>query len=249
MTPATETETTPAMIDATTLPRLMHGASDRPLTLAQHEQAFASTFQVSSMLDELDASGLTGRGGAGFPTALKARLIKDQRGHNKFMVVNAMEGEPASHKDRTLLSANPHLMLDGAEYLASIIGANNIAVCVSRDNPTVVNHVERAIHERTRRSLRGPKLELHTPPVALRGGRGVGARALARRQRVLAPVPPEPSPRHEDRPRAGPGRQRRDLRQRGLIGRYGAQWYRGLGTPENPGTPSSRSPAPWTTPP
>jgi len=92
-----------------------------------------------------------------------------------------MEGEPASHKDRTLLSTHPHLVLDGAEHLASIVGAKNIAVCVARDEATVVNHVERAIHERSRRSLRGPKLELHTPR-ALRRGRRVRARALARRQ-------------------------------------------------------------------
>src|ERR1019366_1587752 len=131
------------------LPRLLFGTPGTPLTLAQHEATFARSVKVESLFNELAASGLTGRGGAAFPTARKARLLREQRGHNKFMVVNAMEGEPASHKDQTLLGTNPHLVLDGAEYLASIIGANNIAVAVARDNPIVVNHLKRAIHERT----------------------------------------------------------------------------------------------------
>jgi NADH:ubiquinone oxidoreductase subunit F (NADH-binding) len=143
---------------------LLFGAGGRPLTLEQHEEAFAMTGRPGTLLEQLEASGLRGRGGASFPTFQKVALLRSQRGHSKFMVVNAMEGEPAAHKDQTLLSTNPHLVLDGAEFLAAAIGASKIAVCVSRDNPTVVHHVGRAIHERTRRSLRGPSLELHAPP-------------------------------------------------------------------------------------
>jgi len=50
-----------------TLPRLMHAAGSRPLTLAQHEEVFATTQRAAMQLSELDASGLTGRGGAAFP--------------------------------------------------------------------------------------------------------------------------------------------------------------------------------------
>jgi NADH:ubiquinone oxidoreductase subunit F (NADH-binding) len=214
----------------------MHAASDRPLTLALHEAAFASSTSVTSLLDELEASGLTGRGGAGFPTALKARLIREQRGHNKFMVVNAMEGEPASHKDQTLLSANPHLVLDGAEYLASMIGANNIAVCVARDNPSVVNHVGRAIHERTRRSLRGPKLELHTPPWRYVAGEESALVHWLDDNESL----PQYRPNRPHILKIGHGPALVDNAETcanvGLIGRYGAQWYRSLGTAATPGS-------------
>lgn len=224
------------MIRPNSLPRLMHAASDRPLTLALHEAAFASSTSVTSLLDELEASGLTGRGGAGFPTALKARLIREQRGHNKFMVVNAMEGEPASHKDQTLLSANPHLVLDGAEYLASMIGANNIAVCVARDNPSVVNHVGRAIHERTRRSLRGPKLELHTPPWRYVAGEESALVHWLDDNESL----PQYRPNRPHILKIGHGPALVDNAETcanvGLIGRYGAQWYRSLGTAATPGS-------------
>ncbi|OYV58014.1 MAG: hypothetical protein B7Z69_10305, partial [Actinobacteria bacterium 21-73-9] len=118
------------MLESTQLPRLLSGTPGTPRTLVQHEEAFRSSFRTGSLLDELEASGLTGRGGAAFPTGIKARFLRDQRGHHKYVVVNAMEGEPASHKDLTLLSTNPHLVLDGAEILASIVGASRIAVAV-----------------------------------------------------------------------------------------------------------------------
>lgn len=219
-----------------TLPRLMHAASTRPLTLAQHEEAFATTQRVGSLLEELAASGLTGRGGAGFPTATKARLIREQRGHTKFVVVNAMEGEPASHKDRTLLSTHPHLVLDGALYLASIIGATQIAVCVARDNPTVVNHMAHAIHERTRRSLREPKIELHTPPWRYVAGEESALVHWLDDNESL----PQFRPNRPHILRIGHAPVLVDNAETcanvGLIGRYGSSWFRGLGTRESPGS-------------
>jgi NADH:ubiquinone oxidoreductase subunit F (NADH-binding) len=223
-------------MSANTLPRLLQGAQGRPLTLAQHEETFTFAARHVSLLDELEASGLCGRGGAGFPTARKARLVRDQRNHHKFVVVNAMEGEPASRKDRTLLSANPHLVLDGAEYLASIIGAKNIAVCVARDNPTVVNHLERAIHERARRSLRGPALELHTPPWRYVAGEESALVHWLDDNESL----PQYRPKRPHVLRIGHSPVLVDNAETcahvGLIGRYGADWFRGVGTSESPGS-------------
>jgi len=214
----------------------MYAAGPRPLSLAQHEEVFASPRSAGSLLEELEASGLTGRGGAAFPTARKARLIREQRGHNKFVVVNAMEGEPASHKDLTLLSTHPHLVLDGAEYLASIVGAQNIAVCVARDNPTVVNHVERALHERTRRSLRGPKLEMHTPPWRYVAGEESALVHWLDDNESL----PQFRPTRPHVLRIGHAPVIVDNAETcaniGLIGRYGAAWFRGVGTANSPGS-------------
>jgi NADH:ubiquinone oxidoreductase subunit F (NADH-binding) len=82
----------------------------------------------------LEASGLRGRGGAGFPTFQKVALVQRERARHKCVVVNAMEGEPASHKDQSLLALSPHLVLDGAESVARSIGASEIIVCVPREN-------------------------------------------------------------------------------------------------------------------
>ncbi len=122
-------------MNANALPRIMMGASERTLTLREHELTFGRVTAGAALEGELDASGLLGRGGANFSTAKKVELLRSQRGHNKLVVVNAMEGEPVGHKDRTLLSSNPHLVLDGAQNVATLIGARHVAVCVSRKTP------------------------------------------------------------------------------------------------------------------
>ncbi len=224
------------MISASTLPRLMHAADQHALTLAQHEATFAPLGPVGPLLDELDASGLCGRGGAGFSTARKARLIREQRALHKFVVVNAMEGEPASHKDHALLSAHPHLILEGAEYMAALVGAKNIAVCVARDNRAGINALERAIHERARRSLRGPKIDLHTPPQRYVAGEESALTHWLDDNESLPQF-------RRTRPhvlRIGHAPVIVDnaetLANLALIGRFGARWYRGLGTEQSPGS-------------
>ena len=59
----------------------------------------------------LEESGLTGRGGGAFPTSVKLG-VSQSGGHGGIVVVNAMEGEPASSKDQLLLTRTPHLVLD-----------------------------------------------------------------------------------------------------------------------------------------
>ncbi len=66
----------------------------------------------------LEASGLAGRGGAGFPAAIKL-AVAHAAGTGGTVLVNAMEGEPASDKDKLLLIRSPHLVLDGAQLLAA----------------------------------------------------------------------------------------------------------------------------------
>jgi NADH:ubiquinone oxidoreductase subunit F (NADH-binding) len=224
------------MIAGASLPRLLHESSGRPLSLAQHEEAFGPVSRTGPVLEHLEAAGLTGRGGAGFPTFKKAKLIRETRGHNKFVVVNAMEGEPAAHKDKTLLATNPHLVLDGAEYLASIIGARHIAVCVARDHPAAVNNMKRAIHERERRSERGPAFELHTPPQRYVAGEESALVHWLDDNESL----PQYRPQRPHILRIGRGPVLLDNAETcanvGLIGRFGADWYRSLGTAQSPGT-------------
>src|SRR3974390_2454266 len=72
----------------------------------------------AALRSELAASGLLGRGGAGFPAAAKWEAVASS-GRRPLVVVNAMEGEPASAKDEVLLTCSPHLVLDGAEVAAA----------------------------------------------------------------------------------------------------------------------------------
>ena len=224
------------MIAPSSLPRLIHQTTRRPLTLVEHELTFAPSGVVIDAMKELEASGLMGRGGAGFPTHRKVALLRTQRSRTKYVVVNAMEGEPASHKDRSLIAANPHLVLDGAEALAAMIGAKHIAVCVAREFSTTINHMERAIHERQRRSQRGPVVELHTPPGRyVAGEESALVHWLDDNQCLPQYRPNRPNVLH-----IGQGAVLLDNAETcanvGLIARYGAEWFRSLGTSAHPGS-------------
>ena len=118
----------------------------------------------------VEPSGLTGRGGASFPSATKLALVRSGRGRPT-LVVNAMEGEPASAKDKVLLSCVPHLVLDGAQLAACALGATRIVVCVPDDA-----HDARG-RGRTRRG------RAHGHGTGARGGRGAAPTGALRRGR------------------------------------------------------------------
>jgi NADH:ubiquinone oxidoreductase subunit F (NADH-binding) len=84
------------------------------------------------LISAVAEAGLRGRGGAAFPLGVKLAAVAGQPGEH-VLVVNAEEGEPASVKDRWLLRARPHLVLDGALRAASAIGAVTAYVYVSDD--------------------------------------------------------------------------------------------------------------------
>lgn len=218
------------------LPRLLDGAGGPARSLEEHAVAFSTSTRVERLLEELDESGLRGRGGAGFPTARKVRLVRAHHGHHKTVVVNAMEGEPASHKDATLLASNPHLVLDGAEMLAAIIGARAVIVCVARNNTTVIAHVNRAIRERERRGRRGAKVTVANPPWRYIAGEesalahwlneGQSLPQYRKHRPAVMEVGGHPALVENAETCANVA----------LIGRFGAAWYRGLGTESNPGS-------------
>jgi len=84
----------------------------------------------ADLIDAVAASGLRGRGGAAFPVARKLGAVAARAGE-KVVLVNGEEGEPASVKDRWLLRARPHLVIDGALRAARAIGAGTVYFYVS----------------------------------------------------------------------------------------------------------------------
>lgn len=97
-----------------------------------------------ALLDEVDRSGVLGRGGAAFPLAVKLRAVRDagRSGRETVVVANGEEGEPASVKDKWLLRNRPHLVLDGVRLAARVVGAARAVVYVS--DPLAARTIEEA---------------------------------------------------------------------------------------------------------
>ena len=104
---------------------------------------------AEALIAELEASGLRGRGGAGFPTGRKWRTVRDYASADlaTTVVVNGAEGEPGTFKDRTILRINPYPVVEGALIAAQAVGADQIIFGLKRSFGPEVGRVRRAIEE------------------------------------------------------------------------------------------------------
>lgn len=116
-------------------PRLLRPAHDPAEDFASYSAAggYRPLDDAGALLEQVDLSGLLGRGGAAFPLGTKLRTVRDagRRGTETIVVANGEEGEPASVKDRWLLRNRPHVVLDGLRLATGIVGARRAYVYVS----------------------------------------------------------------------------------------------------------------------
>ncbi len=82
------------------------------------------------VLGEMESSGITGRGGAGFPAHIKWRAVRNQEVAERYVVLNADEGEPGTFKDREVMLRRPHLVLEGLAIAAACLEAGDIYLYV-----------------------------------------------------------------------------------------------------------------------
>ncbi|KOV64100.1 hypothetical protein ADK64_18205 [Streptomyces sp. MMG1121] len=182
-----------------------HGVEDRARYLAVG--GYAPLTERDRLLDRIAAVGLRGRGGAGFPAAVKLRAVRDAPGR-PVVVANGEEGEPGSVKDRWLLCHRPHLVLDGLRLAAAMTGAGHgyvylsdalaekavrhaltegpadLRVDVVRTEPAYVAGEETAV---VRRIGGGPALPTAKPPRPFEAGVG-GAPTLVANVETLARI-------------------------------------------------------------
>jgi NADH:ubiquinone oxidoreductase subunit F (NADH-binding)/(2Fe-2S) ferredoxin len=110
------------------------------------------------VIEEVRAAGLRGRGGAGFPTAVKWDLCRKAEGHPKYVICNADEGDPGAYMDRSLLEGNPHAVIEGMILGAYAMGASEGFVYVRNEYPLAVKNVELAIEQARACGLLGPAI-------------------------------------------------------------------------------------------
>ena len=229
------------------LPRLIQPGG--PLPLAGHLSRYGPVpFPVdgAALIAEAGQAGLAGRGGAGFPAARKMHAVaavtagrgpglrRADRG--SVLVANGVESEPASGKDKMLLSRSPHLVLDGIALAAAAAGANRAYLCLHAGHPGLAGQLRAAVAERERAGISQLPVQVTEVP----GG------YVASQETALisflnggpqrpAFVPPRPFERGV-RGRPTLVQNVETLAHLALIARYGAAWFRELGTPESAGS-------------
>jgi NADH:ubiquinone oxidoreductase subunit F (NADH-binding) len=237
-------------VGAPALPRLLAGIREHgslsleehldihgPLTPVRSGRRRRGREHATAMIEEIERAGLTGRGGAAFPTATKMRAVAAARGR-AIVVVNAAEGEPASLRDRTLIETLPHLVLDGALVAAEAVGADELIVCVCETSRESVSAMTLAIeeHQASASVTPSPRIHLTTVP----------SHYVAGQESALVnylnggPAKPvfTPPMMFEQGVRKRPTliNNAETLAHLALIARHGASWFRQLGTAAQPGS-------------
>jgi NADH:ubiquinone oxidoreductase subunit F (NADH-binding) len=215
------------------LPRLL---PDPPaVTLDGHLDHFGPVpGDTTHLIADVYAAGLRGRGGAGFPTAVKMTAVAERR--RPTVVANGTEGEPASAKDKSLLTVAPHLVLDGAVLAARAVGAREVTVCMERTATVAIDSVNRALAERSRAGLDPVAIQLAlTPDRYVAGEESALVHWLNGGEAKPTVVPPRPFERGVGgRPTLINNVE--TLAHVALIARHGPGWWRGVGTADDPGS-------------
>ncbi len=230
------------------LPRLLAGIpSGSALGLAEHRSlhgelpAFDERHDGPALIELIEASGLRGRGGGGFPAGAKLHAVAGARKHaltRPVVLVNGAEGEPASFKDRTLMQALPHLVLDGAEVAARAIGAQEIVLAVCDTATGALAGLRSALDERARQPSRTPPLRARLVTVPNRYVAGQES-ALVNLAGGGPPLPTFTPPLPFERGVGGRPTfvsNVETLAHIALIARHGSDWFRELGLASQPGS-------------
>jgi NADH:ubiquinone oxidoreductase subunit F (NADH-binding) len=225
----------------TGLPRLLASVRDdgRPASLDDHVARYGALDAAvagSRLVEHVEESGLRGRGGAAFPSATKLRAVSSGR-RRPVVVVNGVEAEPASGKDKALLRATPHLVLDGAVLAATAVGAHEVIVAIGAGATAERAAVHAALHERTARGYDGRvSVRVASAPDAFVSGEETALIQFLNGGPARPTfTPPRP---FESGVRGAPTlvQNVETLAHLALVARFGSRWFRELGPATEPGS-------------
>ncbi len=221
------------------LPRLLPPATDQPEDLRDHlaRHGFPPyRGERRRLIADIEASGLTGRGGAAFPAHRKLTAVADAGGR-PFVVANAAESEPASSKDASLLWLAPHLVLDGLQLAAEAVGAREACLYLhGGPGDHLATSLQRALAERWSARIDRVAVRLAGAPPRFLAGQET---ALVNVLNGGLALPTFAPPRVFERGVAGAPtlvQNVETLAHIALIARYGARWFCGVGPREQPGS-------------
>lgn len=203
------------------------------------------TMTPQDVIDTVLASGLRGRGGAGFPTGRKWQLEKNQPGNEKYVICNADEGDPGAFMDRSILEGDPHCILEGLAIMAYAVGANYGYIYVRAEYPIAVKRLRIAIAQAKEAGLLGRNILNSNFDFDLEIRLGAGAFVCGEETALIASIEGKrgmPTPKPPYPAVAGVWGKPTSINNVETLANVakiilrGADWYSSIGTENSKGT-------------
>ncbi|MGD0111220.1 MAG: NADH-quinone oxidoreductase subunit NuoF [Armatimonadota bacterium] len=197
------------------------------------------------VIDEVKASGLRGRGGAGFPTGMKWDFVRKAAGSPKYVVCNADEGDPGAFMDRSVLEGDPHSVIEAMTIAGYAVGSSQGYVYVRAEYPLAVERLSHAIKQAREQGLLGKNIFGTGFDFDLDIRMGAGAFVCGEETALMASLEGrrgEPRPRPPFPAQAGLWNKPTLLNNVETYANIapiilkGAAWYAGFGTEKSKGT-------------
>jgi NADH:ubiquinone oxidoreductase subunit F (NADH-binding)/(2Fe-2S) ferredoxin/Pyruvate/2-oxoacid:ferredoxin oxidoreductase delta subunit len=204
-----------------------------------------ASYSQEKVIDEIDRSGLRGRGGAGFATGRKWRSAYKQPATPKYIICNADEGDPGAFQDRSLCEGNPNLIIEGMMIGGYAVGASKGYIYVRAEYPLACEHLATAISQAREYGFLGENILGSGFSFDIQIKKGAGAFVCGEGSALMASIEGRPG---EPRPK------QIHSTERGLWGKptvtnnvktwasvpyiinRGAEWFAGIGTESSKGT-------------
>jgi len=197
------------------------------------------------IIQEIKASGLRGRGGAGFPTGLKWEYVRQAEGEPKYIVCNGDEGDPGAYMDRSIVEGDPHSVLEGMTIGARAIGAHQGFVYIRNEYPLAYKRINIAIDQAREYGLLGKDILGTGFDFDVRVVRGAGAFVCGEETSLIASIEgrlAEPRPRPPYPAQCGLWGKPTNINNVEtwanvpIIINRGSKWYASIGTELSKGT-------------
>jgi NADH-quinone oxidoreductase subunit F len=210
-------------------------------------RAFAQALEQppQDILKIISASGLRGRGGAGFSTGKKWALAARATAREKYIICNADEGDPGAYMDRTLIESNPHQLIEGILIAAHAVGAHHAMVYVRTEYPLAVATLAKALSQAKEMGLLGEAILNSNLNLEIEIFQGSGAFVCGEETALIRSIEGyRGTPRHRPPYPVDKGlfgaptviNNVKTLVNVPPIVSKGAGWFRSIGTPQSPGT-------------
>jgi NADH:ubiquinone oxidoreductase subunit F (NADH-binding)/NADH:ubiquinone oxidoreductase subunit E len=197
------------------------------------------------IIDELEISGLRGRGGAGFPVGKKWRFVAEAESDEKLIICNADESEPLTFKDRVVIDANPHKILEGMLLAGYAVGARNGYIYIRGEYTSQAKRLESAIQQAEEKGWLGENIQGSEFSFYIHLHRGAGAYICGEETALIESLegkrgeprirPPYPANfGYHGKPTVVNNVE--TLVYVPDIVQHGGNWYLTIGNPKTPGT-------------